>query len=35
MTVLAAAGRPVVWFLRLSTETVLRLIGRATPRAAS
>ena len=28
MTVLAAAGRPVVWFLRLSTETALRLIGR-------
>lgn len=26
MTVLAAVGRPVVWFLRLSTETVLKLL---------
>jgi putative hemolysin len=28
MSVLARAGRPVVWFLRLSTEAVLRLLGR-------
>jgi len=28
MTLLARIGRPVVWFLRLSTEAVLRLLGR-------
>lgn len=28
MNLLSRIGRPVVWFLRLSTETVLRLLGR-------
>jgi putative hemolysin len=27
MAVLAAVGKPIVWFLRLSTEAVLRLLG--------
>ena len=27
MTVLSVVGRPVVWFLRVSTEAVLRLLG--------
>jgi putative hemolysin len=29
MTVLAAVGRPIVWFLRLSTEAILRLLRAA------
>jgi magnesium and cobalt exporter, CNNM family len=28
MALLAGAGKPVVWFLRVSTEAVLRLLGR-------
>jgi putative hemolysin len=28
MSLLARAGRPVIWFLRISTEAVLRLLGR-------
>lgn len=35
MSLLARVGRPVVWFLRLSTETVLRLIGRHGATAAT
>jgi putative hemolysin len=32
MTVVAFVGTPIVWFLRLSTETILRLLGvSATP----
>jgi putative hemolysin len=34
MTVLARVGRPVVWFLRVSTDTVLRLLGAARPPAS-
>ena len=34
MAVLAAIGKPIVWFLRLSTEAVLGLLG-ASPRAPS
>ncbi len=31
MTILAHAGRPVVWFLRMSTNAVLRLLGAEQP----
>jgi len=31
MTILARVGRPVVWFLRASTNVVLRLFGAARP----
>ncbi|MBP7002389.1 hemolysin family protein [Amaricoccus sp.] len=31
MTMLARAGTPIVWFLRVSTDTVLRLLGVSRP----
>lgn len=31
MTMLAHAGRPIVWFLRISTNAVLRLLGAGQP----
>ncbi len=35
MSLLASIGRPIVWFLRLSTETVLRLLGQRNVAAAA